>query len=321
MNKKRNENGKRIFSFLLCFTLLFSQEVPVFADGLTGFSEKIFAAGAARTLSENGEEPAAFAGQQGRILTKPQDTQAGTSDSLTQPEETEMKPAVLRMPDFTGQSEEAEGELVEVGKHYKTWRMPDHTYKTVFTSYSNTYEEAGEEKLIDNTLVSGNGAGETYHNKANEIDVVLSAGEEEGAKLSVSANEVEAVMKPEDGNYANAAVSENAIRYNGVYENIDVQYTVQANGVKQDIILMAPQERAQFTYFLEKDGIYARLRDNCVYVYPKTVEDTVSGNEGTLSENSLDTPTIVISAPQMTDGAGSSSDQIVLALKELETNY
>ncbi len=99
-----------------------------------------------------------------------------------------------------------------------------------------------EEKPIDNTLVSENGVdGAVYVNKENDMEVSLPAGENADHAVTVGIEETCAVLCPEDGNYTKEAVSENAIRYNDVYENVDVQYTVQPNGLKQDIILNAPQ--------------------------------------------------------------------------------
>ena len=40
-----------------------------------------------------------------------------------------------------------------------------------------------------------------------------------------------------DGNYTKAAVKENAVRYNDVFDGVDVQYTLNALGMKEDIIL------------------------------------------------------------------------------------
>ena len=41
--------------------------------------------------------------------------------------------------------------------------------------------------------------------------------------------------------FQNSAVSDNAIRYTDVFENVDYQYTVLGDTIKEDIILMEPQ--------------------------------------------------------------------------------
>lgn len=372
MNKQKNQWKKRAFSFLLALILLFAQEVPAYARSLPGLSEKIDIQ--KQEKQQNEREQALFAPTQGRILS---DNHAPGTDSALpaqQAEETRTDPSALRSPDLAQQTDQP-GTLIKTGRYYRTWEMPDDTCRTVFTSYPNTYRENGQEKPIDNTLVSGNGTEKTYRNKASDIDVTLTVPESGGsdaagtavaelavagtdsvapdtaatdsaapdtAALTVSANRTETILQPESGNYTKAVVSENAIRYNEVYQNIDVQYTVLPNGIKQDIILLAPQERSTFTYILKKDGIRAELQDNCVYIYPE--DNTLSANgisvsandsalpaDNTLSANgisaSADTtsggnfPAMIISAPQMTDAAGNSSTNIELRLKEQETAY
>ncbi|MBD5542507.1 MAG: hypothetical protein HDR00_15195, partial [Lachnospiraceae bacterium] len=369
----KSRTYKGLLSLFLCFILLFTGEVPAYAQGIAGIKERQEQARLEKeeeTLRQE-REAAIFAVQEGITLSsnflKTEETFTGTETGETGQEETgesgedapaedlwetetgfdgEQDGTPLRQPETEALSEELYGELVETGEYYKTYRLPDGTYKTLFTAYSNTYEENGEEKPIDNTLVSGNGAEDgTYTNKANDIDVTF-YGEESGeAALSVSTEGMEALLKPLEGDYGKAAVSENAIRYNGVFENTDMQYTVEPDGVKQDIILLAPSDKTGFTYSLKKEGILARLEDNCICLYENT-ETTISGNalsdsiisdstisgntiaDGTLSGNTIGnsvsgntinaSPLMVISAPGMEDALGAFSSDVIMELSETE---
>ncbi len=282
----------RVVSFLLAFFIAFTQEVPAYAEGLPDLYRRVLEQ--REQVREENErrqwEESLFRVEEGRTLSgnlpdgmdetednpgESIDWQTGTEQSSTG--ETE---GSLRMPEWDPleNPEVLYGAPVETGRDYKTFLLPDRTYRTIFTAYPNTYMEGGQEKPIDNTLVSGNGTeNDTYTNKESDIDAVFPAGESAERTVTVSGNGVEAVLTAEDGDYSKAAVSENAIRYNRVYENIDIQYTVQHNGVKQDIILLAPQEKTDFTYFLKEEGIKAVLKNNCVYIYEEA--EGVSGND------------------------------------------
>ena len=305
---KRNRKFVRAVSFFLAFLLVFTQEAPVYAEGLPAlfqrvseqreqkreederrqWEESLFRVEEGRTLSgdflngmeETEEGPGGFdetdsAGERGGEERESTERQTGPEQSSA--EETE---GSLRMPEWDPleNPDVLYGAPVQIGRNYKTYLLPDGTYRTIFTAYPNTYMEDGQEKTIDNTLVSGGGTeNDTYTNKESGIDAVFPAGESEERTVTVSGNGVEASLSAEDGDYTKAAVSENAIRYNRVYENIDIQYTVQPNGVKQDIILLAPQDKTDFTYSLKKEGIRAVLKNNCVYIYEDAKE--VSGND------------------------------------------
>ena len=307
----------RAASIFLVFLLFFTREIPAYAENLPDLYQK-----ALRQREQEKEEAerkqweeSIFRIEEGRTLSENksegQDEQGASIDTWQEIES--VQSGSLRMPEWEPMEnpEALYGNPVETGRNYKTYLLPDKTYRTIFTAYANTYVEGGQEKPIDNTLVSGNGTeSNAYTNRESGIDVVFPAGEKEGRTVTVSGNGVKAVLTPSDGDYTKAAVSENAIRYNKVYENVDIQYTVQPNGVKQDIILLAPQEKTEFVYALKKDGIRAFLKNNCVYIYEAA---------GEVSGNSL--PAIIISAPRMEDAIGEASDDIMVELTEREEEY
>lgn len=359
---------KRLLCLLLAAALFVSWEQPVLGQGLREldvrireqreqerieeleavWEESVFASQKGITLSESGlwngsgegggmkDAGAGDALGNGPLKNTKDITQETTGDF----EAAKAPAASLRMPepDAASGMERLYGEPVEVGRNHKTYQTSEGTYKTVFTSHANTYIENGEEKVIDNTLVSGNSAeGKAYTNKESDIDVSFLEKDAKGAGVSVSGNGVEALLKPLEGDYGKGAVSGNAIRYNGVFDRIDVQYAVEPNGVKQDIIILGRQERDAFTYRLEKDGIYAESEDNCIYVYGRKGDFCVSENHGAdaaakksgrigrddaISGNVLkESPSIIISAPRMSDSEGAVSDGITLSLAETEEAY
>lgn len=281
--------GKRLFCLVLSALLFITWEVPVLAGNLTELKGRMEEKREQERMEEEKAawEKSVFAPKEGvtlsgsAVFTGMED---GTGSGMEEGDGTEEEAgtgnsggaeiqdgqaapfeAPLRQPEADGEEdlELLYGKPVETGRNYRTYKTPEGTYKTIFTSYANTYMENGEEKPIDNTLVSGNSAeGEAYTNKESDVAITFFAEDTGSAAISVSGNGVEALLKPLEGDYDKSAVSENAIRYNEVFENIDVQYAAEPNGVKQDIILLAPQERREFTYRLEKEGVIWSRRRN-----------------------------------------------------------
>lgn len=240
---------------------------------------------------------------------------------------------LLRAP--VTETEEEPGELIATGTYDKTYQTGKDRYKTVFTTYPNTFEKNGETLLIDNTLVpeksvSGN---TVYTNALSGIDTAIEGNEKSG-QVSLCTEEGAVRLLAEEGSFEKESVSENAIRYNGVFENVDIQYTVTNTGVKEDIILLSPGTKKSFTYRLDREGIRAEEKNGSIVIY--RVDDSISGNGisdrsvsgngisdrsisgNSVSENRISdrTPFAVISAPRMKDAAGAQSDQISLALKD-----
>ncbi len=348
--------GKRLFCLVLSALLFITWEVPVLAGNLTELKGRMEEKREQERMEEEKAawEKSVFAPKEGVTLSGSAvftGTEDGTGSGMEKGDGTEEEAgtgnsggaeiqdgqaapfeAPLRQPEADGEEdlELLYGKPVETGRNYRTYKTPEGTYKTIFTSYANTYMENGEEKPIDNTLVSGNSAeGEAYTNKESDVAITFFAEDTGSAAISVSGNGVEALLKPLEGDYDKSVVSENAIRYNEVFENIDVQYAAEPNGVKQDIILLAPQEKREFTYRLEKEGVYAELVNNCIYLYEKepagVSENTVNEGEAggnTISANAIkDAPSIIISAPRMSDAAGAGSDGIAISLTEREDAY
>ena len=239
---------------------------------------------------------------------------------------------------------------VHVGCFEKTYQTSENQYKTVFTTYPNTYLKDGTEKIIDNTLIKETEANKTteksisqnaiehtesYTNAESYIDTVIKGNNEE-LQLQMSMEDTTLEMYSDKGNFSKESVSENAIRYNDVYENVDIQYTITNAGVKEDIILLTKDSRNTFYYTLKKDGIYAEKHGDNINVYKEENDicddevciDGVSSNtvrNNTVSHNDISEntkiPFAVISAPKMEDAVGAVSKEIKMELTEKEDEY
>ena len=82
-------------------------------------------------------------------------------------------------------------------------------------------------------------------------------------------------MRPADGNFEDGVAVDNAIRYSNVFDNVDFQYTVLGNTIKEDIILLEPQERNEFSYYLKSDSLKFKKQDGCVVAYESSADDPV----------------------------------------------
>jgi hypothetical protein len=164
-------------------------------------------------------------------------------------------------------NEQDKNNRVAVSKYSETYQLGRNKFKEVYSTEQLTYtDKNGKEKEIDNTLVTelnprARTLGNNYFtNKANDFKVKIPQKIENGEKITISpiynngegnAEEDKISITPNKGDYTNAVVEENAIRYNEVFENIDVQYTVNNTNLKEDIILNEKTDVEQFTYTLE----------------------------------------------------------------------
>jgi len=131
--------------------------------------------------------------------------------------------------------EQLYGEPVEVYEYGKVYRTDTNTYKFIGTSEPCMYEdEKGELQEIDNTLVEEEtpgfrlfsvGSTDTtcYTNAGGSNDVKLPVKMQEGRGLTLTNQEGKTLeLFPHEGTYENVSVLGNAILYNEVFENVDV---------------------------------------------------------------------------------------------------
>ena len=199
--------------------------------------------------------------------------------------------------------------LVHYDENSRTYVTGKNQYVTIFGGNTGTYvDENGEVHLVDNTLESTRFtmmSGKTiegYTNKENSYKVVFPKAMTTEAGIAVTKGDYYVEVIPMGGDYSHSVVKENAIVYNNVYDNINVQYTAIANSIKEDIVLLKKSSQTTFRYVVNAPGMEAELVDNQLYLYPegKTVEDVV----------------YILEAPIMEDAAGEISMAIELELSE-----
>lgn len=209
------------------------------------------------------------------------------------------------------------GDLVAYDAYSRTYHVEGNRYVTVIGNDGSTYID-GEGRLqkTDNRLVedpsgtfSSLGAGKGYINRANDYLVSLQETVRSGGALySLVSGEHALWGIPTEGSFRNGVVRENAIRYSEVFPGIDYQYTVLGDGIKEDIILLEPGEKHDFSLLVGTEGLQAALIGNAVYLY----------EEGQDPEREA---VFVLEAPEMEDAAGEISFGVRLELAETAEGY
>ena len=249
-----------------------------------------------------------------------------SQETATKEQKTNEPEVELKEPqDYYPLPEEPEGELVDYNEYSRTYKTGDKQYTTVYGGYVGTYENKdGDTELVDNTLVKPDeadtpaskeaqtvgtvseksfaGEKEVYQNKANDYAIILPKQMTEDEGVVIEKGNSKIAIIPLDGDYTNSVVKDNAILYNEVYEDTDVQYTVLDNNIKEDIVLQKPSEKDVYEYELQIPGCEAEIKDNQVYIYSKG--------------KSVTNAKYLLEAPSMEDASGEISFQIILELRE-----
>ena len=210
--------------------------------------------------------------------------------------------------------DEPEGTLVRFNDDYRIYQVGEDEYITVFGGYSGLYlNEDGKAEDIDNTLEetmaayprasASNAAYRTagfpaYKNHAGKLEVTIPEKLSSTRGIGMVYGDDRLELIPAEGNFKHPVVADNAVRYNNVFENIDYQYTVVGNSLKEDIILLEKQDRYEFTYKLKIPGLKAVLKDRAIQIYKTDKDD----------------PLFLLTAPFMEDANGERSSNITLTL-------
>lgn len=210
--------------------------------------------------------------------------------------------------------DEPEGRLVRFTDDYRIYEVGEGEYITVFGGYSGLYlNEDGEVEPVDNTLEetmaayplasSSNAryrsAGfPAYKNHSGKLSITIPEKLSTTRGIAMEYDDARLELVPAAGNFKHAVVADNAVRYNSVFENVDYQYTIVGESLKEDIILLEKQERNEFSYKLKVPGLKAALRGNEIIVYKAKKEE----------------PVFILTAPFMEDADGSRSQNIRLSL-------
>ncbi len=220
----------------------------------------------------------------------------------------------LRSPEFFYDLEidEPDGELIELEDGYRTYLTGEGEYTTIIGGYSGLYkDEDGEIQEIDNTLTWEDSqtnekrmerglAPEAYQNTAGDVEIEIPSQIKSGKGIILRNGSKRLMLIPQGGDFRRSAVEENAIRYNDVFEDIDYQYTVLGDTVKEDILLLSDTGRHEFAYRVYASGLKTAVENNTVLFY----------------SSQKARPEFVITAPIMIDANGETSMDLTMEAEE-----
>ena len=232
-----------------------------------------------------------------------------SSTVITFAEETEEEPAEVPCVQASAVEELTEKRTVNT-KHF---RMSDGTYRAVSYAVPVHYEEAGEWKEIDQSLVDENGRMKTKQSRTpvsfgcRAEDQLVTVGEGENAlsfdligqqvSAPVEAPAVQAA-EPQTGlSQQPAGRLENQVTYQNILESTDLTYDISADRLKESIILQEPGGPSQFQFRVTGDYTLVKMADNRVEVR--------RGEEAVYE----------IAAPYMFDAAGAQSEAVQVYLE------
>ncbi|WP_166445814.1 DNRLRE domain-containing protein [Enterocloster lavalensis] len=225
--------------------------------------------------------------------------------------------AELRAPEifYEDMIDEPDGELVQFNDAYRTYETGEGSYTTVIGGYSGLYlDEDGNIESISNTFQNLDSdklmeaqdedrpitarmalLPSVYRNEAGPYTITVPK-RMNSAGITITKDEYTLKIQPKGGDFSRSMASENAIRYSDVYENIDFQYTLVGNSLKEDIILLEPTEQNVFKYHISANGLKLDQDGNRVIAYDRKKSE----------------PVFVVEAPAMIDAGGEASDRIKL---------
>ena len=189
-----------------------------------------------------------------------------------------------------------DGKEISRDRNSITYLMEDDTYLTRYQQDPLTYtDEKGREKPVDNSLREKS---DSYENTENIYELTLP---KEGDGITIEKQGISLTMVPLFGNLQNPVKDNSSVRYTAVSDGIDLQYTAKGSGVKEDIILTKPIEKASFSYELKSDtSLRYTVEDNVLYAFWENEKE----------------PLFTLAAPYMTDNQGEMSQAVFLEIEK-----
>jgi len=168
--------------------------------------------------------------------------------------------------------------LVNFDEYSRTYALGAQNYVTVIGGEKYTYiDKKGELVLIDNTLRRSRArSGENvYENAANDFTIKFPEKLTENKGITLEKENHSIKLIPITGDYSNAVFEKNAVLYNQVQEDVDIQYTVINDIVKEDIIIHEPMVDFTTSYRIETEGLTAKEVDGSILLYEIGGEEAI----------------------------------------------
>lgn len=203
------------------------------------------------------------------------------------------------LPSLDLDDKDVTGTLVDTGEYNKTYVDKNGLYTTVITGIPNYYYDGnGNKRDFDNSLIEKKHlfSNSEITNRDSNIDVSISKQfVEDGIEFEYEGVRINLI--PLEGDYSTYSIVNNAIRYNNVFDGVDIQYSVENLGINEYIILNKYIEKNSFSYRINTNGNTVELNDNVL----------------TVKRAGCDEVAYTISAPFMSDAKGEVSQNVTLS--------
>ncbi|MCX7568896.1 DNRLRE domain-containing protein [Tumebacillus sp. DT12] len=186
-------------------------------------------------------------------------------------------------------------------KYSTTYLNPDGSFTEEISLEAQHYLDASgkEWKKIDNKLKASNQK-TGFVNGSNAFNIWFADQSGANELVSVEKGGKSVGLIPVGAKQAKGAVKGDEITYAGAFENADVRYQAQGEGVKEDLILHALPKQATFSFELKQKGVKA------------TVE-----KDGTIALADQNGEKVwYFEKPFMTDAEGKYSQKVDMNLRE-----
>ena len=146
-----------------------------------------------------------------------------------------------------------EQEIIELrSENTKTYQLSQGEYVTEFYFEQIHKEENGEFVEIDNDLTQtvnpfSRSAATTYENKDGLYDVFITNG-----NMNITNPEGDSLEIIIVGNVNNYAIKENVILYSEVENNMDVEYRIESNTIRQNLYINGTIENNHYSFQINK---------------------------------------------------------------------
>ncbi len=125
----------------------------------------------------------------------------------------------------------------------------------------------GKWEAIDNSIVTNENAKFPFKNSSNDIDIWFAKDISNNAINRVQHEDNFVEFIPQNTKTSIGVTSGNKIEYNDIYPNVNINYSVLTNGVKEDIVLLNSKSQNSFSFQLLTNGLTPILNDNKTISY------------------------------------------------------
>ncbi|MDR3107167.1 MAG: DNRLRE domain-containing protein, partial [Bifidobacteriaceae bacterium] len=221
------------------------------------------------------------------------------------PDASEPSEQLVRDPQpYYAAPEPEDGELVDAGDDWATYKTGERSYRTVVGGVQATYTEAdGTISQVDNRLmpVGGGTPAATFKNAANDFDLTIPAQVGSGRAIRLERSGFALEMTPRGGDFSRASARGNAVLFNDVLPGVDYQYSLIGSVVKEDIVLNRLVDVTEF-----RAGVTASSDLELDFEFGALVARAGEAR----GDVEAGDPVFTISAPAMVDAAGAFSDAV-----------